>query len=356
MTGLGGSAGPIFDESGTSGSAQPTLNRAPQDPVQDYKQTLRLTYLYLRSSLVVVVIAIFLAVAFTPDGFKPAGDVVLPSISAYYYTPARIVFTGALWAAALALLAISGRGVQTYLLDLAAVFAPLIAIVPTRVEPSELGEEAALGDCVAGWTEKFKENPGCIPEDHLGYASVGFKVWLCLAVVGLLFFLVQGIFRRRKLGEWKPLSYWGVLGAGVVTLAVYTLLWWSPWSEIDQEGLQLWAHVLAASVFFGIIAAVAVIEAVKQLRGDYETQPFLLSRKAYGRIYLITGAVLSLDIVFAAVIVIIAPPGGWVFGVETVGLITFAIFWAVQTVEHWRDANSWESPEPSSIRRTEQAA
>ena len=68
---------------------------------------------------------------------------VLPSVSAYYYSPARDVFVGALIAASLALFALSGRGPSRALLDAAALFAPLIALVPTT-PPARDSERSTL--------------------------------------------------------------------------------------------------------------------------------------------------------------------------------------------------------------------
>jgi hypothetical protein len=93
------------------------------------------THRYLRLSLVFVVFSLLVAVLIQTVviswdplvlGWNPQ-----PSISHYALTSANGVFVGALIAASLALLALSGRDRATTLLDIAAMFAPLIAIVPT---------------------------------------------------------------------------------------------------------------------------------------------------------------------------------------------------------------------------------
>ena len=86
------------------------------------------TYRYVRIAIVgaVVLLLVSLAAVVVSDG-------PVSSISAMYYTPARGVFTGALFAIALALIALSGHSVEQALLDIAALFAPLIAIVPTPI-------------------------------------------------------------------------------------------------------------------------------------------------------------------------------------------------------------------------------
>ena len=331
MTEQRGSAGAIAAES-----------RESQLPkwAQEHIATLKQSYLYLRISLVGVVFAIFAAVMATPVGYK-AGGYFLRSISHYYYTPARIVFTGALCAAALALIAISGTGVQSRLLDLAALLAPLIAIIPTRTLASELGVEAGLGACVAGWTEKFKD---CIPKDQLEYVELGLKVWAGFAIGGLVIALLQGVIRRVK--EWW---YWIVFVLGIATVVTYGVWWWSPWSEIDHEALQLHGHLFAAGTFFVIILVVAVLEALRQWFGDHtdKPKPAFWSRKIYAWIYAGIAVGFSIDIGVAWWVLArddTIPDGNAVFWIEVFGLVFFALFWGAQTLEHCRDSEGWENP------------
>lgn len=115
------------------------------------------THRYLRLALVLVVFALLVAVSLQSVvviwqplqfGWHP-----LPSISHAFYTPVRDVFTGALIAVSVALLALSGRNRATTLLDVCAVFAPLIAIVPTGIADTRaeghLPCPAAM-DCIPG--------------------------------------------------------------------------------------------------------------------------------------------------------------------------------------------------------------
>ena len=87
------------------------------------------TYRYVRLGIIGAVAAIFVSLIAvgTTYGWPT-------SISALYYTPGSTVFVGALFAVTLGLLALSGHSVEQALLDLAAVVAPLIAIVPTVID------------------------------------------------------------------------------------------------------------------------------------------------------------------------------------------------------------------------------
>ncbi len=102
------------------------------------------THRYLRLAIGGTVVVVFVAIAFA----VPAAG-WLSSISDYFYTPARNAFVGALIAASLALLALSGRGAERTILDAAALFAPLIALVPTVIGVDAIpGLEVACAPCV----------------------------------------------------------------------------------------------------------------------------------------------------------------------------------------------------------------
>lgn len=303
-------------------------------------EPLRRTYLYLRLSLVGAVAAILLAVAFTPEGYLPAGEVILRSISHYYYTPARIVFTAALCAACLALLTLSGPGVQNRLLDLAALLAPLIAVVPTRVLPDELGSAARLGRCAAGWPAGLD----CIPADQLDAVALGFAVWAVLSAAVLAIAVAGGLRRRSGPG------FWGTVAVGVGILVVFVVLQWSPWTDVPAEGLQLWGHVLAASGFFLLITVVAVIEAFRQATGQ-GGPPAHMSRRFYAVAYAVS-AVTMVVAVGVAVTAVLAP-GEWgdaVFWAELVALVAFAVFWTLQTIEHSGDGAGWHAVRLRGVR------
>jgi len=98
------------------------------------------TYRYVRLSIVgaTLVLAVSLAIELATGG-------MLSSVSAAFYTPAGHVFVGSLCAISLALLVLSGRSVEQSLLDIAAVFAVIIALVPTPVtDPTCSGETVCV--------------------------------------------------------------------------------------------------------------------------------------------------------------------------------------------------------------------
>src|ERR1700712_2014601 len=96
----------------------------------DDPTSLTRTYRYLRIGIGATIVVIFVAVAVVTIDTER----FLPSISQYFYTPARSSFTGALVAASIALFALAGRGPERALLNAAAIFAPLIAFVSTPIK------------------------------------------------------------------------------------------------------------------------------------------------------------------------------------------------------------------------------
>lgn len=317
------------------------VTSAPDDGYPEVLEALKNSYLYLRISLVGVVAAIFIAIASTPAEYKPEGAGILRSISHYYYTPARIVFTAALCGAALALISLAGRGVQNYLLDVAALLAPLIAFIPTRTLRTEVGEAAELGSCVAGWPARSD----CIPRDQLAFVELGFYVWALFAAVGMLLALIRGLLKLRPGRTREPLWYWIALIVGVGILILY-LSWWRTDAFV---GLQLWGHITAAGTFFILIMLVAAIEAIRQAFSPNVRKPAYLPRRAYAAIYAILAITLVADVVTAIVVLASlsgAQQGDAIFWIEVIGLLAFALFWSFQTLEHARDADGWVSPAP----------
>ena len=129
------------------------------------------TYRYLRIALGALIIVIFTAVAVA----TVTEGRVLGSISAYFYTPARSAFVGAIVASAVALLALSGHRAERALLDTAGLLAPLIAVVATPVRSAaECGPELT---CVPDRVIPDIEN------GMLTYLLIGTAAWLTVVIL-----------------------------------------------------------------------------------------------------------------------------------------------------------------------------
>lgn len=264
------------------------------------------TYRYLRLTLAGAPVALLLAVAFAiPD----VG--VLPTVSHYFYTPARTVFSASLVAAAACLLALSGRGPARVLLDLAALLAPLVAIVPTPVAAGEV--RGLIVECVAP----------CVPSpfaDDLRNALLTYLVMAAIVVVVGVVLALRGDVALRAVAP--------TLAIAVVVLAAVSGVW-----ALAPGALVAYVHLVAAFAFFGLIAAVALVEA---LRPSPEHPP----RPAVRRAYLVIAVALPVDLI-ATVALGAGTDAPVVFVGEVIALLLFVAFWLLQTVQ------KWSVPDPS---------
>ncbi|MCS5713475.1 hypothetical protein NVV95_02785 [Herbiconiux sp. CPCC 205716] len=250
---------------------------------------------------------------------------VLGSISAYYYTPARNVLVGALLAASVAILVLSGRGAQRALLDAAAVVAPVIALVPTPVGAGAVPGVAV--ECASG--------SRCVPADVLPDVQVGVAVYLIAGAlaVGVVVALAAASGAGR-----------GALPSAGVAAGVLAIV--AAWWTLAPDAFLAGAHLAAAVVFFGLVAAVAVVNAVAppSRSGALPAQPTAHRRppaRWLRRSYGVLAAALVLDLALTVAAVLTghaddtAPPP--VLMGESIALALFVVFWVLQSAERWDD-------------------
>lgn len=303
-------------------------------PALDSATTAQKTHRYLRLSLVFVVFALLVSVAIETVvvAWEPLafGWEPLPSISHYFYTPARNVFVGALIAASLALLALSGRNRATILLDIAALFAPLIALVPTGIDP----EHPVDGLTCPGTQE-------CVPAVYLDDVRAGVATY---AVVVITVVVTLAVIRARR-GITTP-------GAGVVSIIAITTavvmagLAFIPGLNTDFP-FNFWPyppsiHFAVTLIFFGIFAAAPILHSRGPI-DETETPPTPRQRSVYRWV---AGLMIADLLLLLAAFVFREQLGDvpLVLLGEAVALSLFAWFWWVQTFQRWDDAN------PPSVR------
>jgi hypothetical protein len=270
------------------------------------------THRYLRLAIGGTVVIVFVAILLVVPG---AGW--LSSISDYFYTPARNAFVGALIAASLALLALSGRDPERTILDAAALFAPLIALVPSVIEADAIpGIDVTCTPCVP---------PAYQPDVVNGVVTY---------LVVLAGVLVLGAALSRA-GEVQGARLSLILGAGVFVVVLVTGV---AFPEVFLGG----AHFVATVVFFGLIAADALVNAF--WRTTSETPPVWL-RITY---IVIAGVLVAALIVVtaataSAVFSSAADDGGeafpWILFGEGVALLAFLAFWWLQTWQRWNESD-----------------
>ena len=230
-------------------------------------------------------------------------------MSDYYYTSARDAFVGALVAVALALVALSGRGAERFLLDAAAVFAPLIAVVPTTVVPGSIpGVEVAC-------------DGRCFPSGYEADAATGVTTYLIVGALTVLVALLLVALRQTSLAS--------IAASLVFTVAVLVAvaLTWS-----FARGLFLdQGHFIVTVAFFGLFAAVAIRNAFPRR----EAPPPPVFRVIYTAI--------AVGLALLLVLYVVLLPQADATGVpvvlitEAAALVLFFAFWVVQGIEKWRD-------------------
>jgi hypothetical protein len=274
------------------------------------------TYLYLRVGLVALALflgaSLFIEIAF--------GDTEwLGSISAYYYSPVRSVFVGTLCAMGVCLIAIKGRDRprEDLMLNLAGMCAPVVALCPTPLE-----DVAACGDATR-----------CVPEEFVPGVVNNVEALLVVGVVAVVF-AARTI--RRDTRERGDLVAIGVSAAGLVGFAL--------WFALGRDSFLDYAHYGTAVPMFGLIVAVALVNAARvdefvAAGGTLTMGQAATYKTAYRWIAYVMGWVIGGAL---ALFVIKAASGSepfahWVFVVEALLLLAFTAFWILQTLQYAED-------------------
>jgi hypothetical protein len=267
------------------------------------------SYRYLRLSIVVVVAALIASVLLEV-GHAGCWQ---GSISAYYYTPTHSVFVGGLVAIGVALIAVKGSSdLEDALLNVSGVLAPIVAFVPTS--PPLATDVCQATGFVGGDAEPLIDN------NLLSFAIGGLLAIILTFVVGRFVKPAgDGAGRATEEAEQpnpKPLR----IGLAIcVVLLAGGLIWYYGFRDNFLDH----AHGGAAGAMFGFVAIVMVINAIT-------------ARRPYRPYYWGLFAAMVLGVVVALVGVRIDTD--WrhqILVLEICELLPFAVFWVLQTVEHW---------------------
>lgn len=261
-----------------------------------------MTYRYLRIAIAGTVVALLTAVAI--ESLRVG---VLKSISAYYYTDARNIFVSSLIACALGMLVLSEPGPQRTLRAVGALFAPLVALIPTTTHSGSVpGLKFA---CPGGETL-------CVPELYRSEVTVGIGTYLVVAVIAWVVALVLQLRRRSDRRAAMPTLV--IAGAVILAVAGSDLL--------AHDWLVQLGHGLSALVFFGVFSALAVLNAVKPGPVPRVTRV----------VYVIVAAGMVAAVVAVLIAGLISAETGRSIPIlvpELVELVLFFTFWVLQTVD-----------------------
>ena len=277
---------------------------------------------------------IALAVAVTYQSVQQ--NSVLPSISAYYYTPAQAIFVGAIIALGVAMIALRGLDdIEDIILNLGGMFAPVVALVPTsRGEDFRATVKACRTADVSVLTDRAPTKFDCPTVISLEAATRdnvqnNITALLIAGGLGLLaasaFALVGPMGSHADTGHAESKAKWGLgLAAGlylVVLLAFVVNIDWF----IDH------AHYVAATSLF--LAIVGVVVANARRKDPAETPTVAQMAKREGRWYFYLAVTMVAAFIVLAVLVYTDAISVFVLEAVLIGL--FAVFWVGQTVERW---------------------
>lgn len=270
-----------------------------------YRHELQATYRYLRLAIILLTMLLGTAVGLQ---IIADGGAVLPSVSAYYYTPARGVFVASLCAVGACMIIHRGRSdLEDVLLNFSGYLAFFVAFVPTAREDASAGE----GNVV-------------IPTDFVD--AVINNTWAILVVGAVAFVVEMAVLPQR---ERSTHSRGGKAALVFSALAYLGLLLFF---LLARQSFLDWGHGLAAIVLFlGIVGVVGVngvaMARARQEAGHTRTTRWL-NRYTYG----FFGMILS-----ALLIVVVVRPflDQWIFVLEAALIAQFLGFWITQTVERW---------------------
>lgn len=265
------------------------------------------TWRYLRLAIVALVLG--LAAAIIWEWHLAPHHCLQQSISAYFYTPARAIFTGALIGIGLALICIRGStDFEDTALNLAGIFAPLVALIPTP--------EVSQG-CAS--------YPGSAGGRVEGYTNAVVAVFV-MGALALLLSAGLAIAHRVKAGSWD-LTGTAVIGwlAGCAVWTVVLILFATQRDWFDQK--MHFTSAIAMFVFAWIAVGLNTF--------DGKAPPWGWLRYLYLAVFVampvVAGAILTARFGFGWT-------DRWVLWFEVGEIVPFTAYWAVQSVHMWDKA------------------
>jgi hypothetical protein len=268
------------------------------------------TYRYLRLGMVAMVV--FLSVSVLIERSKV--DCWQTSISAYYYTPVRAVFVGALVAVGLGLIVIKGSTtLEDAALNGAGMLAPLVALAPTSdagtcwsVEPIP---PPIINGRLAPWVVDNIDN--------------NVRALLIAAVLGLVVAAVVAMIATKNPMAPAQVGERNTRISLAVAFVAVLLMWlaFQYWGSFDTR-----AHGFAAIGMFGFLALAAASNAWELRNTGPPRSPYFWIYAAIAVAMVATGLLLFV------------PGIDWdheVLAIEIVEITLFAVYWLAQTKEHW---------------------
>ncbi len=304
------------------------------------------TYRFLRLGVVGVIA--LLAVSLWKE-YDRAGNCLQGSISAYYYTPVRSVFVGALVTLGLVMVALWGKSLwEDNLFNLAGILAPVVAFVPTA-ETNKCG----LRDPAGAKVRTQAEQEALIEASHTAVSNnlFAYLAVIALMLAGLLIIGIVGQLRAR------PSRGGSTASTPWTSAAAHPPAYWIPWATAfalwafgvykfsqDRSWIFDRAHMYSAIVLFVLIVGAIVAIAVDKLRGEGGRGG------SRDRRWALAYGTLSVVMALGAVVVRLLADTHPTFWVEAWMVFWLAVFWVLQTWDRWYDGAPGKPGSPEVLR------
>lgn len=293
------------------------------------------TYTAIRLGVVAVILALGFAVwreiASSPD------SCVQRSLSAYYYTPVRPVFVGALLIIGFAMIAMWGMtSLEDAALNLAGLLLAVVALVPT-LDANYCSLPKAIRGNVSGTETRSIADEALIKANAEEVSRSFTSLLFVLALTLILVAVVGVVLYRRAPQAHRPtrratIAYAVTWGMAALAGVIYYLLYLDaddPGSAFNHE-----VHGWSANIAVGLIILAAVLAAIEKARSDAVT------RKKWAWFYSVVAAAM----VLVALVIKVGDRFGlfsrWDWGdshatflVEAILVALIGIFWTLQTID-----------------------
>jgi len=316
------------------------------------------TYRFLR--LTVIGVIAMLAISILLEVHRT--DCLKGSVSAYYYSPVRSVFVGALCAIGLVLIALWGKTtVEDSLFNLAGLLAPVVAFVPAKDDG--LCPADPLSEPIGNRVDRARILT--TSQDAIANA-----MWSYLAVVGIFLAVLTAIgiiarqqdrwplIRDNQVGYWVPL---------LLAIALWVAGFWQFAVRDRTPGGASWfyqnVHFTSAIVMFVLITLGILWIGIAWLFGRRRVrergkhglaltwarafnaclgEPALSPERDPERARIYIGQAMAMLLVSLVLFLLgfakVGPPwfvDHYVFLVEAWMIANVAVFWSLQTKERW---------------------
>lgn len=306
------------------------------------------TYMGIRIGVVAVIVALGVAVGWE---ISAQPDLCTQrSLSAYYYTPVRPVFVGALLIIGFAMIAMWGNTfIEDAALNLAGLLLMVVALVPT-LDANYCSLPPGLRDDVVDPEQQQVADKALISAnaDTVTRSFTAFLVVLCLFLV---FVFIMGWRLRSKPPEQRPTNR-AMLGYAITWLLVVAAgcLYFVAHLDADDEGsfFNHKVHSWSANTGVGFIILAVLFAALEKARNGDQDEPWWRRWKPWrqwNRWVWFYGLLAAAMVMSAAVLKIGDALGwfsGWVdihatFLLEAMLIVLLGVYWVFQTIERRSD-------------------